>query len=157
MVLVRRVMEGFAALRLLGIVDRMIARMRVYARPVGIAVRVSGPPFGGFGWPGRRVSCAAGDVYPCGSFLVPCDRCRAVRVPQGVRVARRLFCMGRVFVAERSDDPIGLPGLPGGRNGWSGWRAIKRKVKGIWWMPWHQEAMKDVALCEKPRGDESNL
>jgi hypothetical protein len=24
--------------------------------------------------------------------------------------------------------------------------------KGIWWMPWHAEAMKDVAPCEKPRG-----
>ena len=24
--------------------------------------------------------------------------------------------------------------------------------KGIRWMPWHQEAMKDVARCEKPRG-----
>ena len=22
--------------------------------------------------------------------------------------------------------------------------------KGIPWMPWHQEAMKDVARCEKP-------
>ncbi len=22
--------------------------------------------------------------------------------------------------------------------------------KGIWWMPWHQEAMKDVARCENP-------
>ena len=28
---------------------------------------------------------------------------------------------------------------------------IKRK-KGIWWMPWRQEAMKDVIGCEKPRG-----
>ena len=28
--------------------------------------------------------------------------------------------------------------------------------KGIWWMPWHQEAMKDVARCEKPRGDASD-
>jgi len=27
---------------------------------------------------------------------------------------------------------------------------IKRK-KGVWWMPWHREAMKDVALCEKLR------
>ena len=27
--------------------------------------------------------------------------------------------------------------------------------KGIWWMPWRQEAMKDVARCEKPRGDAS--
>jgi hypothetical protein len=24
--------------------------------------------------------------------------------------------------------------------------------KGVWWMPWHQSAMKDVASCEKPRG-----
>jgi len=24
-------------------------------------------------------------------------------------------------------------------------------------MPWHAQAMKDVALCDKPRGDESNL
>ena len=29
--------------------------------------------------------------------------------------------------------------------------SIKRK-KGIWWMPWHREAMKDVADCEKLRG-----
>jgi hypothetical protein len=27
--------------------------------------------------------------------------------------------------------------------------------KGIWWMPWHREAMKDVARCEKPRGGAS--
>jgi len=26
------------------------------------------------------------------------------------------------------------------------------REKGIRWMPWHQEAMKDVARCEKPRG-----
>jgi len=24
--------------------------------------------------------------------------------------------------------------------------------KGSWWMPWRQEAMKDVASCDKPRG-----
>ena len=24
--------------------------------------------------------------------------------------------------------------------------------KGIWWMPWHQEAMKDVARCENLGG-----
>jgi hypothetical protein len=28
--------------------------------------------------------------------------------------------------------------------------------KGVQWMPWHQEAMKDVARCEKPRGDASD-
>ena len=33
---------------------------------------------------------------------------------------------------------------------------IKRE-KGVWWMPWRQEAMKDVALCDKPGGGESTL
>ena len=29
---------------------------------------------------------------------------------------------------------------------------IIERDKGIRWMPWHQEAMKDVARCEKPWG-----
>jgi hypothetical protein len=29
--------------------------------------------------------------------------------------------------------------------------------KGIRWMPWRQEAKKDVARCEKPRGAASRL
>ena len=33
---------------------------------------------------------------------------------------------------------------------------IKRD-KGVWWMPGQQEAMKDVALCDKPGGGESTL
>jgi hypothetical protein len=33
---------------------------------------------------------------------------------------------------------------------------IKRE-KGVWWMPWQQEAMKDAALCDKPGGGESTL
>ncbi len=24
--------------------------------------------------------------------------------------------------------------------------------KRIWWMPWRQQAMKDVVACDKPRG-----
>ena len=32
-----------------------------------------------------------------------------------------------------------------------GLRVVERK-KGIRWMPWHQEAKKDVARCEKPWG-----
>ena len=35
-------------------------------------------------------------------------------------------------------------------------RKIERQ-KGIRWMPWHQEAMKDVARCEKPWGAASRL
>jgi len=33
---------------------------------------------------------------------------------------------------------------------------FKRK-KGIWWMPWRMEAMKDVARCDKLRGVVSKL
>jgi len=33
---------------------------------------------------------------------------------------------------------------------------IKRE-KGVWWMPWQQEAMKDVILCDKPWGGENDL
>ena len=31
-------------------------------------------------------------------------------------------------------------------------RCDLEREKGIRWMPWHQEAMKDVARCEKPWG-----
>jgi len=44
-------------------------------------------------------------------------------------------------------------------DGFCAWWMARRKAcfdlereKGIRWMPWHQEAMKDVARCEKPRG-----
>jgi len=30
-------------------------------------------------------------------------------------------------------------------------------TKGVWWMPWRREAMKDVAGCDKPRGAASRL
>ena len=28
----------------------------------------------------------------------------------------------------------------------------RQATKGTWWMPWHQEPMKDVEACDKPRG-----
>ncbi len=31
-------------------------------------------------------------------------------------------------------------------------RNCGQATKGVWWMPWHQKAMKDVASCDKPRG-----
>ena len=34
---------------------------------------------------------------------------------------------------------------------WLEEKLIKR-LKGVWWMPWCQEAMKDVVRCEKLRG-----
>ncbi len=33
---------------------------------------------------------------------------------------------------------------------------VDERDKGVRWMPWRQEAMKDVARCEKPRGDASD-
>ena len=30
--------------------------------------------------------------------------------------------------------------------------SIHQVTKGAWWMPWHLEAMKDVASCDKLRG-----
>ncbi len=29
---------------------------------------------------------------------------------------------------------------------------LRLESDGIWWMPRHQESMKDVAACDKPRG-----
>jgi hypothetical protein len=52
-------------------------------------------------------------------------------------------------------------------DGFRAWRAVDlssdgswqdvEQEKGIRWMPWHQEAMKDVARCEKPWGAASRL
>ena len=30
-------------------------------------------------------------------------------------------------------------------------------MKGAWWMPWHEQAMKDVISCDKPRGAANKL
>ncbi len=46
------------------------------------------------------------------------------------------------------------------QNNQMGWalamRMIKR-YKGIRWMPWHAQAMKDVIRCDKPRGAANKL
>ena len=39
-----------------------------------------------------------------------------------------------------------------GLDALKGVSCVLEHEKGIRWMPWHQEAMKDVARCEKPRG-----
>ena len=53
------------------------------------------------------------------------------------------------------------------RRAREGARAVKRAVlllpdqikrdKGVWWMPWQQEAMKDVIPCDKPWGAGNRL
>jgi hypothetical protein len=43
---------------------------------------------------------------------------------------------------------------------WVGWGVLfllclcvwRQAMKGVWWMPWHQEPMKDVGACDKPWG-----
>ena len=30
-------------------------------------------------------------------------------------------------------------------------------TKRTWWMPWRQKAMKDVVVCDKPRGVDNKL
>lgn len=34
---------------------------------------------------------------------------------------------------------------------------VGQATKGARWMPWHQQAMKDVVSCDKPRGGANNL
>ena len=61
-----------------------------------------------------------------------------------------------------------LPGDPGAVDRWQGMLGRSgsgaevvpglgrgERSKGIWWMPWRREAMKDVARCDKPRGGAS--
>ena len=45
-----------------------------------------------------------------------------------------------------------------------GWRAVAcpspgriKREKGVWWMPWQQEAMKDVIPCDKLWGAGNRL
>jgi hypothetical protein len=47
-------------------------------------------------------------------------------------------------------------GLTGGVRMWLSLLGVEES-KGIWWMPWRQEAMKDVARCDKPWGAASRL
>lgn len=47
--------------------------------------------------------------------------------------------------------------LVSGRGRAGGRLSVASVWKGIWWMPWHREAKKDVALCDKLRGGESSL
>jgi len=34
---------------------------------------------------------------------------------------------------------------------------VIKRFKSIWWMPWRQEAMKDVVRCDKPWEVANNL
>ena len=50
------------------------------------------------------------------------------------------------------EDPVWMVPVHDGLDPSRGGSCVLEHEKGIRWMPWHQEAMKDVARCEKPRG-----
>ena len=58
-----------------------------------------------------------------------------------IRTSRSAISLMTIFVPEKA---------------WLFLDRIKRE-KGVWWMPWQQEAMKDVILCDKPWGAENRL
>jgi hypothetical protein len=96
-----------------------------------------------------------------------CGRC--VPAPAGAVFAHRLQKAAVRRQQAALDLPSALCVLPSARARFGGYRpfgllepaarawgwARARHKKGIWWMPWHREAMKDVARCEKPRGGAS--
>ena len=52
----------------------------------------------------------------------------------------------------------GHPLLPrGGCMRWASITGTIKCLKGVWWMPRRQEAMKDVVRCDKPRGAANKL
>ena len=49
---------------------------------------------------------------------------------------------------------------PAKQRAWGRWSSVMRTIKclkGIWWMPWHAQAKKDVIRCDKRRGVANRL
>jgi hypothetical protein len=82
---------------------------------------------------------------------------RGSAMAQAVAARRGLRRSCDVRSERAQDHPAGavVPSEDGFCAWWiqsSDWVMGIEYEKGIRWMPWHQEAMKDVARCEKPRG-----
>ena len=62
----------------------------------------------------------------------------------------RCVCLllGAVFCCAGFSGVVG-DGVGVGGCVWCVWWQV---MKGTWWMPWHQEPMKDVGACDKPWG-----
>ena len=118
-------------------------RLMVFVRVNQVLVRL---------W-ARAVAC------PGSSPGVKSDRMSGSVREHGLGSRDRLGSEARLCVlSEMIHDGIVLGGFPGmvpvhgvglpfrGRS------VALEHEKGIRWMPWHQEAMKDVARCEKPWG-----
>jgi hypothetical protein len=102
--------------------------------------------------------------------LAPSAGYAETRVSAGVAVFRGVECvLSEVALLWDGDWVcIGFSGVDGS-CAWRGWdaRGLRQRCcglcvgceneKGIWWMPWRQEAMKDVARCENLGGAASGL
>ena len=93
------------------------------------------------------------------AVLAPCLPCGGRLTWPGLLACRLAVC-GAALWGFRVPVMVpvhgGFAGLPRGLGFGVGWMRMERE-KGIRWMPWHQEAMKDVARCEKPWGAASRL
>jgi hypothetical protein len=109
-------------------------RMPVQQR-VGLALPGHGPGvrhgYAALRVPTRRAVCVL--PCPCGPRQVKADGGRS----EGLSFRLLSSVIGHLSVV-----------LPLGRG---------ECEKGIWWMPWRREAMKDVARCDMPRGAASRL
>jgi hypothetical protein len=65
-----------------------------------------------------------------------------------ISMRERDICMGKYAILNQKDGCLRTALLFLGQ--------IKRE-KGVWWMPWQQEAMKDVIPCVKPWGAGNRL
>jgi|EndMetStandDraft_7_1072992.scaffolds.fasta_scaffold100911_1 hypothetical protein len=69
--------------------------------------------------------------------------------------ARKSHCTNRAVIGFISHDLVFSSSMTAAERALI-MRAIKR-LKGISWMPWWQEAMKDVVRCDKLWGGANNL
>ena len=89
-----------------------------------------------------RLGCSGQERFMCVLSMMDMLACRGIGHALRPRVLGRgwFLCMvGRAYV------PRGMG------------QVFYEHEKGIWWMPWRQEAMKDVARCENPGGAASRL
>ena len=132
---------------------------------VGEVSGASGPPFAGargIGWlvlVGLLFEICIVDASifvakntPASSSALPLLRWRGVVVGGVVSIVE----------STATDAMFMLHGRPGWLCRWTGWvrggvwcgvvTLLRQAMKGTWWMPWHQEPMKDVGACDKPWG-----
>ena len=95
-------------------------------------------------WPGRHLA------WVCGPFLARTALCGSRWNPPATAPSP-----GSAVPCTAGRGPREVADFMGCTLWW--WLAGVEESKGIWWMPWRQEAMKDVARCEKPWGAASRL